>query len=259
MTPAEEQALTALKPTLVSLDPKTVAYPDMPTPTFVIETHALTETWLKHTARYVSRGIDTAILANKLENGVRAFAAADYLYHKAASKEGEAKGIWDQNEDPARDLLAEALSCLDYILPANCDARREMDSILEGTGNADMIMDLGRTAALCREFASPLTKAAFTETMTEQLQAFYVTLTEAYGIYSSDKKDVTPELDLRNRAFTYCKSIETEMKKAAKMVFRKEPEILAQYRSEYQHGKYLRYRVSQAEKKAKELTTETKE
>jgi len=239
MLPSEEQALTALKPTLLSLDPKTVKYPDITPATYVLESNALVATYLKHTARYVARGIDTSILAKKLETGALALSAAEQKALKAAAKKSEAQVVWGKNNEPARELLDEAFSCLDYVIPDDCDARRELESIMAGTGNANFIMKLDRTAALCREFVPQLTKRAFTEPMIEQLQEYYVVLSEAYGMYSSDKKDNTPELDLRDRAFTYCRSIEELIKKDAHLVFRKEPEILKQYRSEKRHQRYL--------------------
>lgn len=251
MTPAEEQALAALMPTLVALDPKTVKYPDITPATYVLESNALVATYLKHTARYVSRNIDTAILARKLETAALALSAAEQNVQKSLAKKGDAQVVWDKNNGDARELLDEALSCLDYVIPDDCDERRELESIIEGTGNADFIMDLGRTATLCREFVQQLTQRAFTEPMIEQLQTYYVMLSEAYGIYSSDKKDVTPELDIRNRAFTYCKSIEMQIKKDARFVFRKEPEMLEQYRSEKRHQRYLGQQAAKAEKAEK--------
>lgn len=245
MTPEQEKALIALKPQLSAIE--TVKYPNMPIATFANEANALTNTYLKHTARYGARGIDTAILAKKLETSIAALVAAEYQVRKALTKESEAKKVWDQNNEAAHDLLDEALSCLDYTLPANSAARRELESILEGSGNADFIMDLGRTAVLCREHAAALTKVAFTETMTDQLQEFYTMLSEAYGMYSSDKKDTTPEVDLRNRVYSYSKEIIDEIKRAAKMVFRKEPEMLAAYRSEYKHLQNLKRKSTDSE------------
>jgi len=256
MIPAEEQALAALNPTLLSLDPKMVAYPNIPPATYVLEMNALVATYLKHTARYVARNIDTAILSKKLENAALALSAAEYKVLKALAKKGESQVVWDQNNEDARELLDEALSCLDYVIPDDCDTRRELESIIDGTGNADFILDLSRTAALCREFVAQLAKRAFTEPMIEQLQEFYVMLSEAYGAYSSDKKDVTPELNIRNRAFTYCKSIEMQIKKDARLLFRKEPEMLEQYRSEYMHQSYLRYKAREAAKKELEAKGE---
>ncbi len=86
MLPSEEQALTALMPTLLSLDPKTVKYPDIPPATYVLESNALVATYLKHTARYVSRNIDTSILAKKLETGALALSAAEQKALKELAK-----------------------------------------------------------------------------------------------------------------------------------------------------------------------------
>ncbi len=94
---------------------------------------------------------------------------------------------------------------------------------MEGTGHADMILDLGKLACLTGEYAAALAERAFTDVMINRLDELYTTLTDLYGKVTSDKGDQNEACILRDRAFVYCKEVENQIKRAAKLVLRNEP------------------------------------
>ncbi len=230
-----ENALTTLMPALLAIPSSEVISPNMPVATFVIEMESLKETYTKDTLHYAQRKIDTAILAGALDGAVAGLRAAEIAWTKALRANTDATAAWKELQKEAYELRAEAEASLEFILPEDSDARRRLAQILEGTGHADMIFDLGKLAMLCREFTTELSAIAFTPPMIERLDELYRTLADVYGKVSSEKGDQHEARVIRDRAFVYCKGIERHIKKAAKLVLRKEPELLKRYRSGYQH------------------------
>lgn len=244
MSTEEKEALKTLTPELMAIPASDIIYPNMPVAAFALEMETLKETYLKDSVHYAKRNIDTAILADKLDLAVSALRASEIDWTKEVQESTEANTLWKELQDEAYDLRDEAEASLDFILPDDSNARRQLNEILEGTGHADMILDLGKLARLCAEQAVNLAEIAFTATMTARLNELYTTLTDVYGKVSSDKTDMNEARLLRDRAFVYCKSIERSIKKAAKLVLRKEPELLKRYRSEYQYKQYLKKKNS---------------
>ncbi len=244
MSTVEKESLITLRPELIKIPVSELIYPNMPVATYATECESLRETYLKDTDYYALRRIDTAILAEKIDLAVAALRASEIGWSKEVQATTDANDTWKELQDEAYDLRDEAEASLDFILPENSDARGQLEAIIVGSGHNDMILDLGKLADLCREHSTPLDEIAFTEEMINRLDELYTTLTDVYGKVSSDKGDQNDARILRDRAFFYCKGIEKQIKKAAKLVLRKEPELLQRYRSEYQHKLNLKKKNS---------------
>jgi hypothetical protein len=233
MSIAEKDALKTLIPELMDIPASKITYPNMPVAIFALEMESLRETYLKDTPYYVKRNIDTAILAEKLDLAVAALRASEIDWAKEIQASTDAKNMWKGLQNEAYDLRDEAEASLDFVLPEDSDARRQLDGILKGTGHADMILDLGKLARLCRDTAPELAKISFSGAMINRLDELYTMLTDIYGKVTSDKADLNEARILRDRTFVYCKGIERQIKRAARLVLRKEPALLKRYRSEY--------------------------
>jgi hypothetical protein len=247
MSTSDLVALVELTPLLTEIPLEEVVYPNMPVATFANECEELRETALKDTPFYINRRIDIAVMADTLDKAVGALRAAELKWSNDAVETKEAASRWKELQEEAYDLRDEALYCLDYILDENDhDSIRRLEEIEKGSGNTDMIMDLGKLGRFCREHDEQLDEeVGFSEQMIDRLDELYTILTDIYGKVSSDKKDRNEARILRDRAFTYCKQLERKIKKAAKLALRKHPELLERYRSEYQHKLNLRKRNSE--------------
>jgi hypothetical protein len=240
MNSTENQSLITLTPDLMAIADADVCYPNMPVAIFTQEMESLRETYLKDTDLYAQRNIDTAVLADSLDQAVGALRAAEIKWSEALSAQSSAQETWERLQEEAYDLRDEAVASLEYILDENTSAWEQLKEIRTGRGHADMILDLGKLVTLCRDTAEALTEIAFTEEMTNRLEELYTTLSDVYGKVTSDRRDINDPRDLRDRAFVYCKGIERDIKRAANLVLRKKPELLQQYRSEYRYRQNLK-------------------
>lgn len=250
MSTVDFDALMTLRPELQEIPVSDLIYPNMPVATYATECESLKETYLKDTAYFARRRIDTAILAAKLDLAVAALRAAEIAWTKEVQECTDANNTWKELQDEAYDLRDEAEASLDFVLPEGSDARARLEAIIEGSGHNDMILDLGKLAVLCREFAAELDAIAFSEEMINRLDELYTTLTDVYGKVTSDKGDQNEARILRDQAFFYCKTLERQIKRAARLVFRKEPEMFQRYRSNYQHLLDVRKAAKKAAEKA---------
>lgn len=233
MSIVEQEALTTLTPELLKIPVSELSYPNMPISAYTTECESLRETYLKDTPHFSARRIDTAILGDKMDLAVAALREAEMNWSEAVQSSTAANNTWKELQHEAYDLRDEAEASLDFVLPEAGESRGELNAIIEGTGHSDMILDLGKLARLCGKHTAPLDEIAFTADMIARLDELYTILTDVYGKVSSDKGDKNEARILRDRAYIYCKGLEKKIKKAAKLVFRKEPEMLTRYRSEY--------------------------
>ncbi len=245
MSTVEKEALQTIIAELMAIPADRLTYPNMPVATFATECESLKATYVKDSLHFLKRHIDTAILAEKLDLGVSALREAEMIWSEEVQNSSNAKQTWNELQDEAYELNDEAEASLDFILEENSAARSQLEAILEGTGHSDMILDLGKLARLCDTHREELNKIAFTDEMISRLDELYITLTDVYGEVTSDKGDANEARTLRDRAFVYCKDIEKQIKKAAKLVLRKEPELLKRYRSEYQYKLNMRKKNSE--------------
>ena len=239
MSTMEQQYLNQVATKIMTITEENVKSPNMPISTFATECEAIRETYLKDSLHFEKRRIDTAVLAGELDIAVGSLREAEMLWHEEATGQKEATKQWKGYKNEAYDLREEAESSLDFILDEEGDSRDQLNAIIEGTGHSDMILDLGKLHRLSQKHATELEEIAFDSMMIARLEELYTALTDVYGRVSSDKVDDNQARITRDRAFTYCRALQNKIKKAAKLVLRKEPELLSRYRSEQYRKQYL--------------------
>ncbi len=241
MSVIELASLNQIRPDVVNIPADLVLSPNMPIAIFSTECESLKETYLKDSAHFLIRKIDTAILADQLDMAVSALREAEMLWHEEATGQKEATKLWSKLKVEAFELKEEAEASLDFVIDEHdTEARNQLEAIIEGTGNSDMILDLGKLHRLAVTFATPLDEIAFTSMMIARLEELYTTLTDVYGKVSSEKGDENEGRVLRDRVFTHCGTLQKKSKKAAKLVFRGNPDMYNRYRSEYSRKHYLK-------------------
>ncbi len=234
MDPFEQQKFNELKPKYMAFAKEDITRCNMTITAYSHDCETLIATYTSDTAHYAKRNISTSVLAEALNDaaaGLRA-AEANWLEVKAAGK--AAMQQWQALEEESNDIHDEVICCLDFVIEDKAQ-RAELEAIKEGTGNSDMIMDLGRLATLAKKVEAEIEFIGFGSEKVSRLTELYTILTELYGKVSSEKRDINLDIEMRDRAFVHCKNIEQKIKRAARLVFRKDPENLKRYRSEYKY------------------------
>ncbi|MGM0443834.1 MAG: FlgD immunoglobulin-like domain containing protein [Fibrobacterota bacterium] len=95
MNTAENEALVTLTPDLMAIADADVSYPNMPVATFAQEMESLRETFLADTPHFSARNIDTAVLADKLDQAVGALRAAEIKWSEALKDRSAAQDSVD--------------------------------------------------------------------------------------------------------------------------------------------------------------------
>ncbi len=245
MSDGEKSPLEVLLPELKVIPKELLMGPTMPVEIYATEGRAVGENLIKDRYRFGERNIDARALSVRFIGGIEALVEAELHWSSVMSAQKAAGEQWSAAKIEAYDLRDEAFACFDYVIPEEGPHRATLEEIMDGTGHNDMIMDLGKLHLLSKEFTEELAGINFTVLLQNRLGELHESLSDLYGKVVADKGDVNEERVLRDRAFVYCHSILAEVKKAAKLVFRKDREALGRYSSGYQR-RYNRRRQKES-------------
>lgn len=127
-----------------------------------------------------------------------------------------------------------------------------IDEIKEGSGDADMVMDIGKIAQFFDEKVELVDAYEISTEEILEVHELYGTLTRLMGNTTADRQRVKVEQELRNRALTHLSNLIRRARRAGRIVFKRDPKALERYRSDYTHAAYLRTKKKKAEEKIKE-------
>jgi hypothetical protein len=113
------------------------------------------------------------------------------------------------------------------------DILGRVQSIAEGTGDADMLQDLSDLAVLGRTYPEPLQKVKFDMTLLNQAETTRTALSSLLAVASGEtSRDNTAKLN-RDRAYTYLKEAVDEIREHGRYVFWRDTVRVKGYASEY--------------------------
>ena len=177
----------------------------------------------------------------------------DYLLEKAGAFR-EAQSKWASTQNLKEDAVVEwktlapgffemrddVASDLAYAFRKNEDLLKRVNTIKEGTGNADLVQDLNDLSVLGKDNPEPLKLINFDFT---KLDLAAQTSDEAAGILGRANGELLSSNEVkivRDKAYTYLKETVDEIRDCGKYVFRKNPERLQGYRSNYMRKQNLK-------------------
>lgn len=232
----DDQAYDKLLSKLKELPAKKVRSPDMPVNEAVSEGEKMAVLCKEDKAFFEPIGFDMG-LANECAAAAGALRVADGKRLACLGEKNESRKEWDENEAAGYELRDDTLAALSYALRKNNKAMRIVRKIRHGGSDRDMIHDLRAEKELGIKYPDELMAILFDMAILDRCGNMADRLGTLYAkafVDTSGKE----ALDIRNRAFTYMRSISSEILDAAEFVLRDNPERIRQYYSDYRRRQY---------------------
>lgn len=211
------EELTALLPVLNAIPAEDVLEPAMPMSTYLGECEQLNEATIKDAAALLRAGLAQEHLTNfpTLIVGTR---SAEILWQLARFGSTGVPLRW-KNESPAAWELRKALiSAFRHFFRKSPELLRQLDVIDAGTTNDDMLLNLIQLAELGEGNLHLLQNTDFDILKLAQARKIGTELTAIYAGKRVEANANSPEYDLRNRAYTWCKRTVDEIRENGKHI-----------------------------------------
>uniref|UniRef100_UPI003216DCAB hypothetical protein n=1 Tax=uncultured Draconibacterium sp. TaxID=1573823 RepID=UPI003216DCAB len=155
------------------------------------------------------------------------------IWNKDYRSQQEAQRLWSEQAPLAYDFRDDLLASMRFAYRKNDALLSRVRAITDGSGHADMIQDLNDIAVLGRENPEPLTEISFDLSQLDLAATRADELADLLAEANGDKADPNESKIIRDKAYLYMKELVDEIREAGKYVFRKNPNRLKGYSSEY--------------------------
>ncbi|MBN1306489.1 MAG: hypothetical protein JXA18_01130 [Chitinispirillaceae bacterium] len=245
---ADQKDLETLRPQLDLFKPKEVRYPDMPVDQALKEAEIMSAASIEDAEKFAAIGLDREKL-DELSLAIGVLRLAQAQLTAALGELKEAARQWADEEPAAYDLRAEMLAAATYALRDIPDAVKALKKVREGAGKSDMLCDLKALAELGRKYKQHFEAIRF-DTGTFDIAA--IKADELSSLYAKAfiEKNTSGARDVRDRAFTYMRTLMGEVLDAAEYIFRKDKSRLEYYYSTYRSKQRTSPKTEPAEEEA---------
>ncbi|HEU4411484.1 MAG TPA: hypothetical protein VFS43_39935 [Polyangiaceae bacterium] len=224
-------ALASVSALLAELPEDEVRPPPLPIDRMSAEAHTLALTAESARAELVAKGLDPAQI-ERLPVLARAATEAQSQVNALRGAQRSQDEIALENE--AVELRADMMAAGRFGLRKNNDAQAALDRVQEGNGLDDLVQDLKDLAAINDRYAAdlevigadPKGKAARARALAGKLEIVLATRRAA------DRTEHAA-MDTRDRAATLLAETMADVRAAGVYAFRKDPRMLAKFRSAY--------------------------
>nr|WP_321353767.1 hypothetical protein [uncultured Draconibacterium sp.] len=158
---------------------------------------------------------------------------AQSIWNKDFRSQQEAQEEWAVQAPLAYEFHDDLLASMRFAYRKNDALLSRVSAIADGGGHADMIQDLNDIAVLGRENPDPLTAIGFDLTQLQRAAELADTLADLLAEANGDKADPNESKIIRDKAYIHMKELVDEIREAGKYVFRKNPNRLKGYSSDY--------------------------
>ena len=175
----------------------------------------------------------TADMINALPVRAGACREAQSIWNKDYRSQQEAQKQWAEQAPDAYTLRDDLLASLRFAYRKDEALLSRVSAITEGGGHADMIQDLNDIAVLGSAYPDPLTAIGFDLDQLDVAATRADELADLLAEANGDKADANQSKLIRDKAYTHLKALVDEIREAGKYVFRKDPNRLKGYASDY--------------------------
>jgi hypothetical protein len=134
----------------------------------------------------------------------------------------------ERAREEGRQLRSEANAALRHFLRRDAEVQKRLSEISEGEGDADLIDDLRKLAALVEAHRDALRFAELPKDGSDALRKAAAVLSDVTSERKADS-DAAAVQASRNRAYWSLRELMSEVRSAGRYVFRKEPKVAARF------------------------------
>jgi len=224
--------LETIMPLLMALDHRHIAVPMMPIHTFVQEAENL-DTWMQpDLPRLAAVGIGDDVLLG-LQARIGALREAQSTWRARRHSKDEAQAAYDENSAAAFEALEDTIHHVRFAFRRRPDLLSRIPNLAEIATDTQRFQAMNDLAVLGREHHDLLETAGFELSRLEELAAFSDDVANLLSLAEEARRAGSGAKAVRDRAYTFLKMAVDEIREAARFLFRRNPERLDGYRSEY--------------------------
>ena len=238
-----EQAYLENFKAILAVTPETIVHCTVPIEVAVAEAVKLAIVAMEDREALISAGIDP-VFVDTLSSRAGAFSFAAARYQLVTSADPEAVRLWKDASPNGYALQKYLLRHLGFAFRKDKELSKTVAHIREGRGHKDMLLDLLSLSILGKEHPEPLSALPlFDAAKLDEARAEHDRLSDLLARSSIDPKEVAEAKQMLDRAYTYYKIAEDEVKEHGQFLF-EGTDRYQSYVSEYLHS--LRKGVTKA-------------
>lgn len=229
---SQSDALAAKLEIIQAIVKAAVKYPSLPMDTYFQEAQYLYKWCLPDKSALTAAGLDWALVED-LPVRIDAAGEAQSIWHNVMFGREEAQKKWAALSPAGYELRDELLHFMRYAYRKHPDMHTRVDSVAEGSSDADMIQDLNDLAVIGRNNLDPLIAVGFDPTKLDEVASKSNELGELRADASVDKGADREKKLLRDKSYTHLKQAVDAIRECGQFVFWKNEDRAKGYASEY--------------------------
>ena len=211
---------------------ETIQVPNMPIDVFVQEAENLYHWCLPDRVALTGAGL-AAELIDQLPVRAGACREAQSLWVNERNTRQEAEQQWKDEAPAAFDLRDHLIHAFRYAFRNQPTLLAHVDQIAQGDTNADMVQDLNDLAQLGKANIELVTVVGVAAEMPDQAAATSDRMGDLLGAVNGERETDSAAMIIRDKAYTYLKQADDEIRNCGKYVFWRSPDRLKGYNSDY--------------------------
>lgn len=230
---SDKENYEALKPKYVATPKNDITQPNLPIDTAVNEAMDLYNNSSQDSEVLATTDIDMSLIED-LPLRAGGLKYAQFLWDQVYKDKSDAEEEWKLKGPIAYDLCDELMHVFRYAYRKDEKLMVLVGRIAEGSGHADLVMDLGSLAMLGTNNPAPLQAVSLDMTKLDLASQLSEECSELLGrVHGARTASDVNEKDMRDRAFTHLKEGVDTIREAGKFLFWKDEKRVALYSSQY--------------------------
>jgi hypothetical protein len=224
--------LDTMMPSLMALDHRQIASPMMPIHVFVQEAENL-DTWMRpDLPRLAAVGIGDDVLQG-LQARIGALREAQSTWKARRHSKDQAQAAYEEHSAAAFEVLEDTIHHIRFAFRRRLDLLSRTPNPNELATDTQRFQAMNDLAVLGREHPDLLETAGFELCRLDELAALSDDIANLFSLAEEARRAGSGAKAVRDRAYTFLKMALDEIREAARFLFRRNPERLDGYRSEY--------------------------
>jgi len=245
---SDKENFDSLKTNYDATKKEDIKQPNLPVDTAVNEAMDLYNNAKQDSAKFATTDIDVALI-DDIPVRAGGLKYAQLLWDQVYKDTSDAEEEWKTVSPVAYDLRDELLHVFRYAYRKDEKTTALVARIAEGSGHADLVMDLGSLAMLGKNNPAPLEAVSLDLSKLDKASQLSDQCNELLGrVHGARTADDQSEKEMRDRAFTHLKEAVDAIREAGKFLFWKDEKRAALYSSEY----FRNLRISREKEEAQE-------
>ena len=244
----DKESFEGLKTNYDAIKKEDIKQPNLPIDTAVNEAMDLYNNAKQDSVKFATTDIDMALI-EAIPVRASGLKYAELLWNQVYKDTSDAEEEWKALSPVAYDLRDELLHTFRYAYRKDEKLKVLVGRIAEGSGHADLVMDLGNLAMLGKSNVALLEAVSFDLTKLDKAGQLSDQCNELLGrVHGARTANDPTAKEMRDRAFTYLKEGVDVIREAGRFLFWKDEKRILLYGSQY----FRELRVNRNKEEAQE-------